>query len=101
MKASSSEFSPLDCTVREMRPIRADTQISNCVETYYDGLLTDLHRPLIGSMQVASLYVQPSQVQSLDQLSIMRGSDPAELRTSVSNDLIDELEWETWTRKRR
>jgi hypothetical protein len=63
-------------------------------ETYFDGLLTDLHKPLTGSTQAASLYVQLSRVQSLQQLSIMRDFDPAELRTPLSEDLIDELEWE-------
>jgi hypothetical protein len=63
-------------------------------ETYYDGLLTDLQRPLIGNTEAASLYVQLSRVQSLQQLSIMRDFDPDELREPISDDLNRELEWE-------
>jgi hypothetical protein len=63
-------------------------------ETYYDGLLTDLRKPLTGSTAAASLYVQLSRVQSLQQLSIMRDFDAAELRIPLSADLIGELEWE-------
>jgi ATP-dependent DNA helicase PIF1 len=63
-------------------------------ETYYDGLLTDLRKPLTGSTAAASLYVQLSRVQSLQQLSIMRDFDAAELRIPLSKDLIGELEWE-------
>ena len=34
-------------------------------DTYGDGLLSDLRKPLTGSTEPASLYVQLSQVQSL------------------------------------
>jgi hypothetical protein len=63
-------------------------------ETYYDGLLMDLRKPLTGSTEAASLYVQLSRVQTLQQLSIMREFDPAELRTPLWNNLVHELEWE-------
>jgi hypothetical protein len=61
-------------------------------ETYHDGLLTDLRKPLIGTTEAASLYVQLSRVRSLQQLSIMRDFDPEELRKPLSDDLIRELE---------
>jgi hypothetical protein len=48
-------------------------------ETYCDGLLTDLRTPLTGSTEAASLYVQLSRVQSLQQLSILRDFDAEEL----------------------
>jgi hypothetical protein len=51
--------------------------------------------PLIGSTQATSLYVELSRVQSLEQLSIMRDFDHAELRMPLPDDLIDELEWES------
>ena len=63
-------------------------------ETYFNGLLTDLRKPLTGSMEAASLYVQLSRIRSLQQLSIMREFDPAELRTPLPNELIKELEWQ-------
>lgn len=63
-------------------------------ETYSDGLLTDLKRPVMGSTDAASLYVQLSRVQSLRDLSILRDFDAAELRKPLSADLIKELEWE-------
>jgi len=63
-------------------------------ETYFKGLLTDLRKPLTGSTEAASLYVQLSRVQSLQRLSIMRDFDPAELRVPLPTDLIIELEWE-------
>ena len=63
-------------------------------ETYFDGLLTDLRKPLTGSTEAASLYVQLSRVQSLQQLSIMRDFDPAELCTPLPENLMNELEWE-------
>lgn len=63
-------------------------------ETYSDGLLTDLRKPLTGSTDAASLYVQLSRVRSLQQLSIMRDFDEVELRKPLSDDLIKELEWE-------
>jgi uncharacterized protein (DUF2249 family) len=45
-------------------------------------------------ISAASLYVQLSRVQSLQQLSIMRDFDPAELRIPLPQDLIDEMNWE-------
>ena len=63
-------------------------------ETYSNGLLTDLCKPLTGSTQAASLYVQLSRVQTIQQLSIMRDFDPEELRKPLPEDLIKELEWE-------
>jgi hypothetical protein len=63
-------------------------------ETYFNGLLTDLRKPLTGSIQAASLYVQLSRVQSIQQLSIMRDFDPEELRKPLPDDLIQELEWQ-------
>jgi hypothetical protein len=63
-------------------------------ETYFNGLLMDPHKPLTGSTEAASLYVQLSRVQSLQQLSIMRNFDPAELHTPLPENLINELEWE-------
>jgi len=63
-------------------------------ETYFDGLLTDLRKPLTGSTEPASLYVQLSRVQSLEHLSIMRDFDPAELRMPLPKNLVHELEWE-------
>ena len=63
-------------------------------ETYFNGLLTDLKKPLTGSTQAASLYVQLSRVRSLQELSIMRDFDPEELRKPLPEDLIKELEWE-------
>lgn len=63
-------------------------------ETYLEGLLTDLKTPLTESTQAASLYVQLSRVRSLQELSIIRDFDPDELRKPLSDDLIQELEWE-------
>jgi len=63
-------------------------------ETYSNGLLTDLCKPLTGSTPAASLYVQLSRVQTIQQLSIMRDFDPEELRRPLPHDLIEELEWE-------
>ena len=63
-------------------------------DTYGDGLLSDLRKPLTGSTEAASLYVQLSRVQSLRQLSIMRSFDPDELQTPLPVDLLKELEWE-------
>jgi hypothetical protein len=63
-------------------------------ETYFDGLLTDLRKPLTGSTEAASLYVQLSRVQSLQHLSIMRDFNPAELPIPLPKNLINELEWE-------
>ena len=59
-----------------------------------DSLLSDLRKPLTGSTEAASLYVQLSRVQSLRQLSIMRSFDPDELRKPLPVELIKELEWE-------
>ena len=64
-------------------------------DTYSDGLLSDLRKPLTGSTEAASLYVQLSRVQSLRQLSIMRSFDPDELRKPLPVELLKELEWET------
>ena len=64
-------------------------------DTYVDGLLSDLRKPLTGSTEAASLYVQLSRVQSLQQLSIMRSFDPEELRKPLPGELLKELEWET------
>src|SRR5579859_7907034 len=50
-------------------------------ETYSNGLLTDLCKPLTGSTQAASLYIQLSHVQTIQQLLIMRDFDPEELRS--------------------
>jgi hypothetical protein len=63
-------------------------------ETYSDGLLTDLCMPLTGTTPASSLYVQLSRVQSLAQLSIMRDFDAEELRKPLSDDLLNELQWE-------
>src|SRR5579859_1811715 len=63
-------------------------------ETYFNGLLTDLGKPLTGSTEAASLYVQLSRVQYLQYLSIMRDFDPAELHIPLPENLIDELKWE-------
>ena len=64
-------------------------------DTFIEGLLSDLRKPLTGSTEAASLYVQLSRVQSLQQLSIMRSFDPEELRTPLPRELVKELEWET------
>jgi hypothetical protein len=62
-------------------------------DTYVDGLLSDLRKPLgTGSTEAASLYVQLSRIQSLQQLSIMRSSDPEELRKPLPAELLKELE---------
>lgn len=63
-------------------------------ETYHDRLLRDLQKPLIGNTEAASLYVQLSRVQSLQQFSIMRDFDPGELRHKIWDDLKRELDWE-------
>ena len=63
-------------------------------ETYSNGLLTDLCKPSTGSTQAASLYVQLSRIQTIQQLSIMRDFDPEELRKPLPHDLIEKLEWE-------
>jgi hypothetical protein len=63
-------------------------------ETYFNGLLTDLKKPLTGSTQAASPYVQLSRVRSLEELSIIRDFDPEELRKPLPEDLIKELKWE-------
>jgi len=68
-------------------------------ETYSNGLLTDLRKPLTRSTQAASLYVQLSRPQSLQQLSIMRDFDEAELRKPLLEDLIKELKWQEWMDK--
>jgi hypothetical protein len=63
-------------------------------ETYANGLLTDLRKPLTGSSEAASLYVQLSRIRTINQLSIMRWFDPAELRKPLPDVLIKELEWQ-------
>jgi hypothetical protein len=63
-------------------------------DTYIDGLLSDLRKPLTGSTEAASLYVQLSRIQSLQQLSIMRSFDPEELHKPLPAELLKELEWE-------
>ena len=63
-------------------------------DTYVDGLLSDLRKPLTGSTEAASLYVQLSRIQSLQQLSIIRSFDPEELRKPLPMELLKELEWE-------
>ena len=63
-------------------------------DTYVDGLLSDLRKPLTGSTEAASLYVQLSRIQSLQQLSIMRSFDPGELWKPLPAELLKELEWE-------
>jgi hypothetical protein len=63
-------------------------------DTYVDGLLSDLRKLLTGSTEAASLYVQLSRIQSLQQLSIMRSFDPEELRRPLPAELLKELEWE-------
>jgi len=63
-------------------------------DTYVEGLLSDLRKPLTGSTEAASLYVQLSRVQSLQHLSIMRSFDPDELRKPLPEELLKELEWE-------
>jgi len=71
--------------------------ITDCkcqADTYDDGLLSDLRKPLTGSTEVASLYVQLSRVPSLRQLSIMRSFDQRELRKPLPMELLKELEWE-------
>jgi len=65
-----------------------------CQGATYDGLLSDLRKPLTGSTEAASLYVQLSRIQSLQQLSIMRRFDPEELRKPLPAELLKELEWE-------
>jgi hypothetical protein len=56
--------------------------------------VADLRKPLTGSTEAASLYVQLSRIQSLQQLSIMRSFDPEELRRPLPAELLKELEWE-------
>src|SRR5579859_6317687 len=63
-------------------------------ETYANGLLTDLRQPLTSSSEAASLYIQLSRVRTINQLSIMRSFDPAELQKPLSDNLIRELEWQ-------
>ena len=63
-------------------------------DTYVDGLLSDLRKQLTGSTEAASLYVQLSRIQSLQQLSIMRSFAPEELRKPLPAELLKELEWE-------
>jgi hypothetical protein len=63
-------------------------------ETYHNGLLTDLRKPLTGATEASSLYVQLSRVQTLQQLSIMRDFDAEELRIPLPEELLAELEWE-------
>ena len=69
-------------------------------DTYGDGLLSGLRKPLTGSTEAATLYVQLSRVQCLQQLSIMRSFDPDELRQPLSAEVLKELEWEAQTMKR-
>ena len=58
------------------------------------ALLSDLRKPLTGSTEAASPYVQLSRIQSLQQLSIMRSFDPEELWKPLPAELLKELQWE-------
>ena len=60
-------------------------------ETYANGLLTDLRKPLTCPSEAASLYVQLSQVRTINQLSIMRSFDPAELQKPLSDESVAEI----------
>ena len=66
----------------------------NCQGATYDSLLLDLRKPLTGSTEAASLYIQLSRIESLQQLSITRSFDPEELRKPLPAELLKELEWE-------
>ena len=63
-------------------------------ETYFHGVLCDLRKHVTGSTQSASLHVQPGRVLGLQELSIVRDFDPAELQKRQPGDLIGDLEWE-------
>ena len=63
-------------------------------DTYIEGLLSDLRKLLIDSIEAVSLYIQLSRMQSLQHLLIIGSFDPEELRTSLLEELLKELEWE-------
>jgi len=65
-----------------------------CQAQPYDYLRADIKKPNFGPVTAMSPYVQLSRARSLQQISIMRPFDPAELSVPLSKELIAELEWE-------
>ena len=57
-------------------------------------VIIDLARPSTGKPPASSAYVQLSRVQSIQQLSILRPFDPAELRKPLHPKLLAELDWQ-------
>jgi hypothetical protein len=65
-----------------------------CQGQTYQFVLADLKKPIRGGSPASSLYVQLSRCRSLNNLSIMRPFQADELCTSLSSELLTELEWQ-------
>ena len=65
-----------------------------CQSQIYEWLKVNIKRPHIGAVSVMSPYVQLSQCQSLQHLSILRPFDSDDLRAPISEELKAELKWE-------
>jgi hypothetical protein len=63
-------------------------------ETYPNGIIVDIKQPSFGSYSASSPYVQLSRCQSFDRLSLMRPLNPEELKTPLSQPLLQELHWQ-------
>jgi hypothetical protein len=63
-------------------------------DTYHYGVRVDLMKPSSGGSPFASGYVQFSRAKRLDHVSILRPFDPDNLRESLSDDLLAELQWQ-------
>ena len=60
----------------------------------YRWVIVDLKKPNGGYSPTSSPYIQLSRAKTLASLSILRPFDPAELQSSLSKNLLAELEWQ-------
>ena len=65
-----------------------------CQGQMFRWVVVDLKKPNGGYSPTSSPYVQLSRAKTLASLSILRPFDPAELRSSLSKNLLAELEWQ-------
>jgi len=91
-------YSPGKCrsvNLRQFPAILAYTIMDyKCQGHTYTCLLADLKKPLRDSSPVASLYIQLSHCQSINNLSILHPFNVNELFVPLSDALIQELNWE-------
>jgi hypothetical protein len=60
-------------------------------DIYHYGVRLDLMKPMIGGSSYISIYIQLSRTKYLIHISIIRSFDPEDLRESLSEDLLLEL----------